>query len=150
MVGVVAFVVPDGELTCLDVRQAASERLPATMLPEESDALADRGTNVTIVGAGVTGFGAFSDRLYFATGTVQNYYDGGVMEVSFATQGICGGDSGGPVFTTVRGSLYLSGVINARADDVGTDCGRTLYAARLDGAMRSWIRDAENAERASF
>jgi acyl-coenzyme A synthetase/AMP-(fatty) acid ligase len=33
--GVVAFVVPDGELTCLAVRQAASERLPATMLPDQ-------------------------------------------------------------------------------------------------------------------
>lgn len=32
--GVVAFVVPDGELTPLAVRQAASERLPETMLPD--------------------------------------------------------------------------------------------------------------------
>jgi D-alanine--poly(phosphoribitol) ligase subunit 1 len=33
--GVVAFVVPDGELTPLAVRQAASQRLPATMLPDQ-------------------------------------------------------------------------------------------------------------------
>ena len=33
--GVVAFVVPDGELTALAVRQAAGERLPATMLPDQ-------------------------------------------------------------------------------------------------------------------
>src|SRR6516225_2939571 len=33
--GVVAFVVPDGELTPLAVRQAASERLPETMLPDQ-------------------------------------------------------------------------------------------------------------------
>jgi D-alanine--poly(phosphoribitol) ligase subunit 1 len=33
--GVVAFVVPDGELTPLAVRQAAGERLPATMLPDQ-------------------------------------------------------------------------------------------------------------------
>jgi D-alanine--poly(phosphoribitol) ligase subunit 1 len=32
--GVVAFVVPDGEITPLAVRQAASERLPETMLPD--------------------------------------------------------------------------------------------------------------------
>jgi D-alanine--poly(phosphoribitol) ligase subunit 1 len=32
--GVVAFVVPDGELTPLSVRQAAGDRLPATMLPD--------------------------------------------------------------------------------------------------------------------
>jgi acyl-coenzyme A synthetase/AMP-(fatty) acid ligase len=32
--GVVAFVVPDGELTSLAVRQAASQRLPETMLPD--------------------------------------------------------------------------------------------------------------------
>jgi D-alanine--poly(phosphoribitol) ligase subunit 1 len=33
--GVVAFVVPDGKLTPLAVRQAASERLPETMLPDQ-------------------------------------------------------------------------------------------------------------------
>lgn len=33
--GVVAFVVPDGELTPLAVRRAASERLPETMLPDQ-------------------------------------------------------------------------------------------------------------------
>src|SRR5271166_4513270 len=33
--GVVAFVVPDGELTPVAVRQAASKRLPETMLPDQ-------------------------------------------------------------------------------------------------------------------
>ena len=33
--GVVAFVVPDGDLTPVAVRQAASERLPETMLPDQ-------------------------------------------------------------------------------------------------------------------
>jgi D-alanine--poly(phosphoribitol) ligase subunit 1 len=33
--GVVAFVVPDRELTPVAVRQAASQRLPATMLPDQ-------------------------------------------------------------------------------------------------------------------
>jgi amino acid adenylation domain-containing protein len=33
--GIVAFVVPDGELTSLAVRQAAGERLPDTMLPDQ-------------------------------------------------------------------------------------------------------------------
>jgi D-alanine--poly(phosphoribitol) ligase subunit 1 len=33
--GVVAFVVPDGELTPIAVRQAASQRLPDTMLPDQ-------------------------------------------------------------------------------------------------------------------
>lgn len=33
--GVVAFVVPDGEFTPVAVRQAASERLPDTMLPDQ-------------------------------------------------------------------------------------------------------------------
>ncbi|MBV8860771.1 MAG: AMP-binding protein [Mycobacterium sp.] len=33
--GVVAFVVPDGELTPVAVRQAASQRLPETMLPDQ-------------------------------------------------------------------------------------------------------------------
>jgi D-alanine--poly(phosphoribitol) ligase subunit 1 len=33
--GVVAFVVPDGELTPIAVRQAASQRLPETMLPDQ-------------------------------------------------------------------------------------------------------------------
>jgi len=33
--GVVAFVVPDGELTAIAVRRAASERLPETMLPDK-------------------------------------------------------------------------------------------------------------------
>ena len=33
--GVVAFVVPDGELTPVAVRQAANERLPETMLPDQ-------------------------------------------------------------------------------------------------------------------
>jgi acyl-coenzyme A synthetase/AMP-(fatty) acid ligase len=33
--GVVAFVVPDGKLTPVAVRQAASERLPETMLPDQ-------------------------------------------------------------------------------------------------------------------
>jgi D-alanine--poly(phosphoribitol) ligase subunit 1 len=39
--GVVAFVVPDGELTPLAVRQAASQRLPATMLPDHFVLVAD-------------------------------------------------------------------------------------------------------------
>jgi D-alanine--poly(phosphoribitol) ligase subunit 1 len=39
--GVVAFVVPDRELTPLAVRQAASQRLPATMLPDQFVLVAD-------------------------------------------------------------------------------------------------------------
>ena len=39
--GVVAFVVPDSELTPLAVRQAASERLPETMLPDRFVLVAD-------------------------------------------------------------------------------------------------------------
>jgi D-alanine--poly(phosphoribitol) ligase subunit 1 len=39
--GVVAFVVPDGELSPIAVRQAASERLPETMLPDQFVLVAD-------------------------------------------------------------------------------------------------------------
>ena len=39
--GVVAFVVPDRELSPLAVRQAASERLPETMLPDRFVLVAD-------------------------------------------------------------------------------------------------------------
>jgi amino acid adenylation domain-containing protein len=39
--GVVAFVIPHGELTALAVRQAASERLPETMLPDQFVLVAD-------------------------------------------------------------------------------------------------------------
>ena len=39
--GVVAFVVPDGDLTPLAVRQAARERLPETMLPDQFVLVAD-------------------------------------------------------------------------------------------------------------
>jgi D-alanine--poly(phosphoribitol) ligase subunit 1 len=39
--GVVAFVVPAGELTPVAVRQAASERLPETMLPDQFVLVAD-------------------------------------------------------------------------------------------------------------
>jgi len=39
--GVVAFVVPDGEVTPLAVRQAAGERLPVTMLPDQFVLVAD-------------------------------------------------------------------------------------------------------------
>jgi D-alanine--poly(phosphoribitol) ligase subunit 1 len=39
--GVVAFVVPDGELTPVAIRQAASERLPETMLPDQFVLVAD-------------------------------------------------------------------------------------------------------------
>lgn len=39
--GVVAFVVPDGELTPVAIRQAAGERLPETMLPDQFVLVAD-------------------------------------------------------------------------------------------------------------
>jgi D-alanine--poly(phosphoribitol) ligase subunit 1 len=39
--GVVAFVVPDGEPTPVAIRQAASQRLPATMLPDQFVLVAD-------------------------------------------------------------------------------------------------------------
>ena len=39
--GVVAFVVPDRELTPVAVRQAASQRLPETMLPDQFVLVAD-------------------------------------------------------------------------------------------------------------
>jgi D-alanine--poly(phosphoribitol) ligase subunit 1 len=39
--GVVAFVVPDGKLTPIAVRQAASKRLPETMLPDQFVLVAD-------------------------------------------------------------------------------------------------------------
>jgi acyl-coenzyme A synthetase/AMP-(fatty) acid ligase len=39
--GVVAFVVPDRELTPVAVRRAASERLPETMLPDQFVLVAD-------------------------------------------------------------------------------------------------------------
>ena len=41
VLGVVAFVVPIGEVTPLAVRQAASERLPETMLPDHFVLVAD-------------------------------------------------------------------------------------------------------------
>jgi acyl-coenzyme A synthetase/AMP-(fatty) acid ligase len=39
--GVVAFVVPDGELTPVAIRQAAGQRLPETMLPDQFVLVAD-------------------------------------------------------------------------------------------------------------
>lgn len=102
---------------------------------------ADPGRTAFAVGTGRNERGAQTDRILFAQGTISNYETGGVMVVSFQNgQGICGGDSGGPLFVQHGRELYLSAVITAVAANLGQGCGDRLYTNVITAERYNWIQ----------
>ena len=102
---------------------------------------ADPGRTAFAVGTGRNERGAQTDRILFAQGTISNYETGGVMVVSFQNgQGICGGDSGGPLFVQHGRELYLSAVITAVAANLGHGCGDRLYTNVITAERYNWIQ----------
>jgi len=111
----------------------------------------DPGRSVYVAGTGLTHTGAFADRILFAQGTIFTYLDGSVMQVSFpAGVGVCGGDSGGPVFVRSNGKLFLSALTTSTPDDLAAECGNTLYANGITADRFTWIESAASHLRASF
>jgi hypothetical protein len=114
---------------------------PAPVQTEAQASASDYGHPAYVVGTGLTEKGTMSDRLYFAQGTFAGYQYGGVLTVSFpGRSGVCGGDSGGPVFVKSGGVLYLSAITNATPTDLSAHCGSLLYATSIDAGRYRWIQ----------
>lgn len=112
---------------------------------------ADPGRTAFAVGTGRNERGTQTDRIYFAQGMISNYEQGGVMVVSFQNgQGICGGDSGGPVFVQHGRALYLSAVNTAVAANLGHGCGDRLYTNVITAERYNWIQAKSRNIRARF
>lgn len=114
---------------------------PAELQTSSDERASDPGETAFMVGAGLKGDGNFADRLFFSKGSIRGYQNGSVMIVEiFDRQGICGGDSGGPVFVSVNGRLKLAGVINSTFDDIGKECGTTVNITTITAEIYNWIQ----------
>jgi hypothetical protein len=66
-----------------------------------------------------------------------------VAVIDFAVDsGICGGDSGGPVFVSQDGQLYLSALNSAVDNNLGGTCGNRRYANAITGDRYDWAEVA--------
>jgi secreted trypsin-like serine protease len=126
----------------------------ADLQTSAQDSASDVGKPVIVVGAGGTSNGELSGKIMFANGTIGNYLTGGIMQVNFGgffqnvkQQGVCGGDSGGPVFVSVGKNLYLTAINTSIQADLGNDCGSTLYTTSIDAARYNWIQSAATRAR---
>jgi secreted trypsin-like serine protease len=135
--------------------------LKSATLPEDFDTVSiqtsgqarasDPGHQATVVGTGLTEKGEMADHLYFAQGVIANYLAGGVVQINFGGRvGVCGGDSGGPVFVSSGGQLYLSAITTATPTNLGKHCGNVLYANYIDAARYQWINSTAAKIRDSF
>ncbi|MGZ3650998.1 MAG: trypsin-like serine protease, partial [Bdellovibrionota bacterium] len=111
----------------------------------------DPGRPVFVAGTGVTHTGAFADRILFAQGTITTYLDGSVLQINFPYGvGVCGGDSGGPVFVRSNGHLYLSALVTSTPTDLGSECGNSLYANGITADRYNWVQKTADRIRSSF
>lgn len=110
------------------------------------------GRQISVVGAGRTERGNSSDRLYFAQGKIASYEPGDVMRVTFPSGvGVCGGDSGGPVFVKDNyGTLHLAALTTAVEVNLRNTCGTVLYANFISDTRYDWILDQVATIRAKF
>jgi V8-like Glu-specific endopeptidase len=93
-----------------------------------------------VVGAGLNEKEEFTDGLFYLTGKLKAFVEGGNLEIAFPEdQGICAGDSGGPVFSKNGNHLELMAVTISVAPDLSDKCGRTHYSILLTKSRRTWI-----------
>lgn len=129
-------IIIKGEKTIPDGFDAAS------LQTSDNVAASDPGRPAIVVGAGLINDRTRADRLRFVRGTVSGYLNDGVITVGFRYgTGVCGGDSGGPVFVLGRrGELLLTGITNSSASIYGRECGGPLNLSGINARVYSWIQ----------
>jgi hypothetical protein len=132
-------------------------RLPADFAPSPVihsglNSTLNVGNAISVVGAGRTEKNLMSDCIYFAQGLIESYEPGDVMRVNVnAGQGVCGGDSGGPVFVRGRdGTLFLAALTTAVETNLRNTCGNVLYANFLSDGRYRWVEATAGAARRGF
>lgn len=116
------------------------------------EAISQPGKPVVVVGAGYNEKLEDSDRLYYAQGNITALEEQGYVKIALSgSQGICSGDSGGPVLVNSGGRLFLTAVTAAiTGGTLNEHCGNTLDATLLTPKRNRWILDAVRATRESF
>ncbi len=124
---------------------------PANFQTSDISAASDPGQTVSVVGTGMTDKKKIAARLLGAQGHIDSYLNGEVMKVTMdGTQGVCGGDSGGPVFVEDEGKLFLSSITIAQSGKLSDACGNTLYATVITAKRYNWIMRNARPIRAAF
>jgi secreted trypsin-like serine protease len=124
---------------------------PALVQGKEQADASNNGETATVVGTGRNEKNAMSDRVYYAQGTFSSYQTGDIAVIDFTSdQGICGGDSGGPIFVSQGGQLYLSALNTAVDNNLGNSCGNRMYANAITSERYDWAEAAAVRMRAAM
>lgn len=115
---------------------------PAEFVTSDYASATDPGQPAFLVGSGMTGTSTYASQLWFQRGTISQFTGAAQMMVESAYgKGVCGGDSGGPVFVQgPNGRLMLYGVINATSGEINAKCGTTVYTTVVGAAEYQWLQ----------
>ncbi len=131
-------------------------QLPDGFVPAKIQELNITGLNapsqeVKIIGAGITENHDLSEQLLQGEGRIAENMPGGIIRVDMKdSQGVCSGDSGGPVFIEKEGKLILTAIISAVSGNISQRCGKTLFATALTNKQYNWITSNARALRDSL
>jgi secreted trypsin-like serine protease len=134
----------DNDIAILLLQQPVSSLPPVSVLPfDKFDSNLPQGKLVTITGYGFHDAAAVVDgQLHLAQAPYQRH---NAAELLIGVQGspkICDGDSGGPIYLSVEGTLYDVGVASRDALLPGVKCGSGDARYALLPAYESFLRDA--------
>lgn len=115
---------------------------PTLMLPTTMADVLQNGTEVTVVGYGVTSAESKEASAALRKTTVNiadaKFADSELLVDQSSGQGVCHGDSGGPAFIEIDGIFYLWGVTSRGVNDASRTC-KTTAAFTSIPYYRSWI-----------
>jgi len=132
------------DIAILLLQQPVTTLPSAPVLPlEQFDSNLSQGKQVTIMGYGFNdAVATVNGQLYVAQAPYQRHNDTEFIVGAQGSPNTCKGDSGGPVYLSVDGTLYDIGVVSGDTSDGKVACksGEGIYM--MLPAYESWLRDA--------
>lgn len=115
----------------------------------------DSEKNVTAAGLGGDHLGQNGTQVTYVQGTITRDHGSGILEIQFPNdQGICNGDSGGPVFLRIGSGVYLTALSTAGYRKSKLDeknrCSAALLANSITPDRLAWVNRMADEDRRSF